>query len=318
MPLYRDVRRDDPDGVRHRGPRGCSSPTRSDGSRRETECLRAAGRFLRGGPLDADLDDPFRAVFIRAPAVERVGDGVEVLASHDGQPVLVRQGRLMASSFHPEMTGDPRIHRMFVDLAGRRCPVTRNGRPSSARRAPPTRSARRCGASSCASWRSPRARAAETSMRTRTSRRRSRRLRRARYPTTTSSGRSSAGPASSRARPTRRSSYEGYGPGGVAILVHCLTSNRNRAAQDVRSAFNGFGGKLSEPGAVSWMFEPKGIVIVPTSSAGEDDVFMVAADAGAEDVRSSEETIEVITPPDALKPVRDALEPGAWRSNRAS
>ena len=103
-------------------------------------------------------------------------------------------------------------------------------------------------------------------------------------------------------------SYEGYGPGGVAILVHCLTSNRNRAAQDVRSAFNGFGGKLSEPGAVSWMFEPKGIVIVPTTSAGEDEVFMVAADAGAEDVRSSEESIEVITPPDALKPVRDALE----------
>ncbi len=64
------------------------------------------------------LDDPFRAVFIRAPAVERVGDGVEVLASRDEQPVLVRQGRLMASSFHPEMTGDPRIHRMFVDLAG--------------------------------------------------------------------------------------------------------------------------------------------------------------------------------------------------------
>jgi YebC/PmpR family DNA-binding regulatory protein len=102
-------------------------------------------------------------------------------------------------------------------------------------------------------------------------------------------------------------SYEGYGPGGIAILVNCLTNNRNRAAQDVRSAFNGRGGKLAEPGAVSWMFEPKGVVVVNKGSASEDDVFLIAADAGAEDVRSSEETIEVITPPDALKPVRDAL-----------
>lgn len=103
------------------------------------------------------------------------------------------------------------------------------------------------------------------------------------------------------------SSYEGYGPGGVAILVNCLTSNRNRAAQDVRSAFNSAGGKLAEPGAVAWMFEPKGVVVVNKSGASEDDVFLIAADAGAEDVRGSEATIEVITPPDVLKAVRDAL-----------
>jgi len=102
-------------------------------------------------------------------------------------------------------------------------------------------------------------------------------------------------------------SYEGYGPGGVAILVHCLTNNRNRAAQDVRSAFNGKGGKLAEPGAVSWMFEAKGVVVAGKAGTTEDDVFLLAADAGAEDVRGSEETIEVITPPDALKAVRDAL-----------
>lgn len=66
----------------------------------------------------AGFDEPFRAVFIRAPAVERVGDDVEVLASCDDQPVLVRQGHMMASSFHPEMTGDPRIHQLFVAMAG--------------------------------------------------------------------------------------------------------------------------------------------------------------------------------------------------------
>ena len=102
-------------------------------------------------------------------------------------------------------------------------------------------------------------------------------------------------------------SYEGYGPGGVAVLVHCLTNNRNRAAQDVRSAFNGAGGKLAEPGAVAWMFEPKGVVVVAKGSTTEDDVFLVAADAGAEDVRASDESIEVITPPDALKAVVEAL-----------
>ncbi len=103
-------------------------------------------------------------------------------------------------------------------------------------------------------------------------------------------------------------SYEGYGPGGVAVLVRCLTSNRNRSAQDVRSAFNSRGGKLAEPGAVAWMFESKGLVVVEAASTSEDDVFLIAADAGAEDVRPSEESIEVITPTDAMKAVRDALE----------
>jgi YebC/PmpR family DNA-binding regulatory protein len=103
-------------------------------------------------------------------------------------------------------------------------------------------------------------------------------------------------------------SYEGYGPGGVAILVRCLTNNRNRAAQEVRGAFNGGGGKLAEPGSVAWMFEPKGIVIVSADSATEDDVFLVAADAGAEDVRASHESIEVVAPPEAYMEVRRALE----------
>jgi len=102
--------------------------------------------------------------------------------------------------------------------------------------------------------------------------------------------------------------YEGYGPGGIAILVHCLTTNRNRTAQDVRSTFNGKGGKLAEPGSVSFLFEAKGIVIVPRASASEDDIFLIAADAGAEDLRVSDESIEVITPPAALKAVQQALE----------
>jgi YebC/PmpR family DNA-binding regulatory protein len=100
-------------------------------------------------------------------------------------------------------------------------------------------------------------------------------------------------------------SYEGYGPGGVAILVRCLTNNRNRAAQDVRSTFTSGGGKLAAPGAVSWMFESKGVVVA--AGADEDEVFLIAADAGAEDVRGSEETIEVVTRPETLKRVEQAL-----------
>lgn len=111
-------------------------------------------------------------------------------------------------------------------------------------------------------------------------------------------------------------SYEGYGPGGVAILVSCLTNNRNRTSQDVRAAFNGRGGKMAEPGAVAWMFEPKGLLLI-ASGASEEDVFLAAADAGAEDVRSTEEGIEVVTPPEALAAVRDVLDAGGFQIESA-
>jgi YebC/PmpR family DNA-binding regulatory protein len=87
-----------------------------------------------------------------------------------------------------------------------------------------------------------------------------------------------------------------------------LTNNRNRAAQDVRSVFSAGGGKLAEPGSVSFMFEPKGIALVSRDGADEDEVFLVAADAGAEDVRATEESIEVVVAPEGLKAVRSALE----------
>jgi YebC/PmpR family DNA-binding regulatory protein len=104
--------------------------------------------------------------------------------------------------------------------------------------------------------------------------------------------------------------YEGYGPGGVAVLVQCLTNNRNRTAQDVRSTFSGRGGKLAEPGSVSWMFDQKGVIVIDARSTSEDEVFLVAADAGAEDIRPSEDSIEVVTPPEALSAVVSALESG--------
>lgn len=85
-------------------------------------CVRrnAYGRQTESFETDLDvagLDEPFRAVFIRAPVIEGAGDGVDVLARFDGRPVLVREGSMLASSFHPEMTGDCRVHEMFVDMA---------------------------------------------------------------------------------------------------------------------------------------------------------------------------------------------------------
>ncbi|HEX8066413.1 MAG TPA: YebC/PmpR family DNA-binding transcriptional regulator [Thermoleophilaceae bacterium] len=101
--------------------------------------------------------------------------------------------------------------------------------------------------------------------------------------------------------------YEGYGPGGVAILVEALTDNRNRTGSEVRHVFSRSGGSLGEPGSVAWVFEKKGVVLVDASAAAEDDL-MVAIDAGAEDVAVDESVYEVVTGPSDLQRVREALE----------
>src|SRR3954468_20875102 len=101
--------------------------------------------------------------------------------------------------------------------------------------------------------------------------------------------------------------YEGYGPGGAAILVDALTDNRNRTGSEVRHAFASSGGSLGEPGSVAWVFEKKGVILVDAAAASEDDL-MVAIDAGAEDVAIDDDVYEVVTAPAGLQAVRDALE----------
>jgi YebC/PmpR family DNA-binding regulatory protein len=100
--------------------------------------------------------------------------------------------------------------------------------------------------------------------------------------------------------------YEGYGPGGVAILVEALTDNRNRTGSEIRHAFNKHGGTLGEPGSVAYLFDKKGVVIVDGSQYSEDDL-MPAVDAGAEDIVLDEDVFEVITEPSDLTAVRGAL-----------
>lgn len=102
--------------------------------------------------------------------------------------------------------------------------------------------------------------------------------------------------------------YEGYGPGGVAILVDVLTDNRNRVVGELRSVFSRNGGNLAESNAVAWLFERKGIVLVSTEAASEDKVLEIALEGGAEDMQTDESSFEIRTDPGDLEPVRTALE----------
>ncbi len=101
--------------------------------------------------------------------------------------------------------------------------------------------------------------------------------------------------------------YEGYGPGGVAILVEALTDNRNRTGSEVRHAFTSHGGSLGEPGSVAWTFEKKGELVVDGGRYSEDDL-LAAIDAGAEDVGLDGDVWEIVTGPTELQAVREALE----------
>src|ERR1044071_4321396 len=103
-------------------------------------------------------------------------------------------------------------------------------------------------------------------------------------------------------------SYEGYGPGGVAFYVDVLTDNRNRTAGEVRHIFARHDGNLAESGAVAWLFERKGVVLVDAASADEDELTLAAADAGAEDVSEEGSSFEVTCAPEDLHAVREALE----------
>jgi YebC/PmpR family DNA-binding regulatory protein len=106
--------------------------------------------------------------------------------------------------------------------------------------------------------------------------------------------------------------YEGYGPGGVAFLVECLTDNRNRAAMEVRTALTRAGGSLADPGSVSYLFTRKGVVLLDKSQDGrelsEDDVLTAVLDAGAEEVNDNGDTWEVVSDPGDLVGVRTALQ----------
>ena len=110
-----------------------------------------------------------------------------------------------------------------------------------------------------------------------------------------------------KAESLERITYEGYGPGGTALMVRVLTNNRNRAVADIRRAFNRHGGNLGENGCVAWMFEPKGYITVPMNGHDPDELFELAVEAGAEDVLVGEDMVEVYADVDDFQSVQEVL-----------
>jgi YebC/PmpR family DNA-binding regulatory protein len=104
------------------------------------------------------------------------------------------------------------------------------------------------------------------------------------------------------------SSYEGYGPGGVAVLVECLTDNKNRAVAEVKHLFERHGGNLGEPGCVAWIFEQKGLIALDRDKVDEESLLELALEAGAEDVNEEETQFEIITSPSDFEPVKNAID----------
>jgi YebC/PmpR family DNA-binding regulatory protein len=102
--------------------------------------------------------------------------------------------------------------------------------------------------------------------------------------------------------------YEGYGPGGVAIMVDSMTDNRNRTVAEIRHIFSKNGGNLATTGAVGWIFEKKGYIVVEKSAKPEDELFEIVTEAGAEDLRDDEDNYEIITAPESFDVVLDAIK----------
>jgi YebC/PmpR family DNA-binding regulatory protein len=102
--------------------------------------------------------------------------------------------------------------------------------------------------------------------------------------------------------------YEGYGPGGAAIIVEVATDNKNRTVSEIRHIFSKNNGNLGELGSVAWMFERKGQIIIEKGNAAEDDLMSLALDAGADDLRGDDETWEVLTPVETFQSVQESIE----------
>ncbi len=102
--------------------------------------------------------------------------------------------------------------------------------------------------------------------------------------------------------------YEGYGPGGVAVIVNAVSDNRNRTASEIRSTFTKAGGNLGETGSVGWLFDYRGVITLETAKVSPDEVALWAIDAGAEDIKIEDKVVEVYTKPEDLEKVRRALE----------
>ena len=221
-----------------------------------------------------------------------------MLGELDGEPVLVRDGRVLVASFHPELTDDTRVHELFLRArCGRGDDVSGHSKWSSIKHKKGAADAKRgklfsklSRAIIVAAREGGADPAANLALAERDRegallldaegqhRARDREGRRARAPT---------------ARRYETVVYEGYGPEGVAVIVEALTDNRNRTASDVRHLFTKHGGNLGATGAVAWQFERRGVVLVAADGVDEDELLLAAAEAGADDVERDGSTFQV-------------------------
>lgn len=107
--------------------------------------------------------------------------------------------------------------------------------------------------------------------------------------------------------------YEGYGPGGVAVLVEALTDNKNRTVAEIRHIFDKYSGNLGESGCVAWIFQKKGVIVIPLQGLVEDEVMELAIEAGAQDVKQDGQTFEITAEPSDFEEVRKAVEDKGWK-----
>ena len=287
--------------------------------------------------------DPVRAVFIRAPWVQRVGPGVEVLASVPdgpaaGRVVAVKEGSVMATSFHPEVTGDNRVHKRFVDPVRStyqlRCPRRTAARPRVNYEHSTSVRKGRYRMSGHSKWATTKHKKAVVDARRGKSF--AKLVKNIEVAARTGGGdpvgnptlydaiqkaKKTSVPNDNIERARKRGAgeeaggadwqtimYEGYGPNGVAVLIECLTDNRNRAAGEVRVAMTRNGGNMADPGSVSYLFSRKGLVTLEKNGQSEDDVLMAVLDAGAEEITDNGDTFEIVSEPTDLVAVRSALQ----------
>lgn len=111
--------------------------------------------------------------------------------------------------------------------------------------------------------------------------------------------------------------YEGYGSNGIAMMIQVITDNRNRSLAEIKNILNKWGGSMAEPGSVAWQFEQKGYISVPADGLDFDEVFMMAAEAGADDVSQEEDSIEIYTPRESLQAVQEVLQAAKITVNEA-
>ena len=284
----------------------------------------AFGRQVKSFEADLDVghgDEPVRAVFIRAPWIAEAGPDVDVLAEVDGHPVLARQGRILVAAFHPELTDDTRMHERFLNMV-REGRMSGHSKWSSIKHKKGAADAKRgklfsklSRAIIVAAREGGGDPAANLALQNAIEKARSYSMPKDNIDRAIAKGSGADADTST----FETVVYEGYGPSGVAVIVEALTDNRNRTASDVRHMFAKNDGNLGGSGAVAWLFERRGVVLVPADGVDEDELMLAAADGGRRRRRRSTARRTRCSPrPSSSAPCARRSRPRASRSSRGS